>query len=80
MDIEQLNRTQILLLTLLVSFVTSIATGIVTVSLMGQAPHGITQTVNRIFERTVEKVVPEPVRPSAAAAVGAVASLPPAAT
>lgn len=80
MDIEQLNRTQILLLTLLVSFVTSIATGIVTVSLMGQAPQGITQTVNRIVERTVEKVVPEPVRHSAAAAVGAVASQPTAAT
>lgn len=60
MDIEQLNKTQIILLTLLVSFVTSIATGIVTVSLVNQAPQGITQTVNRIVERTVEKVVSEP--------------------
>ncbi len=60
MDIEQLNKTQIILLTLLVSFVTSIATGIVTVSLVNQAPQGITQTVNRIVERTIEKVVPEP--------------------
>lgn len=59
MDIEQLSKSQIVLLTLLVSFVTSIATGIVTVSLMDQAPPAIAQTVNRIIERTVEKVVPQ---------------------
>lgn len=59
MDLEQLNKTQIILLTLLVSFVTSIATGIVTVSLVNQAPQGVTQTVNRIVERTVERVVPD---------------------
>lgn len=58
MDIEKLSKSQIILLTLLVSFVTSIATGIVTVSLMDQAPPSIAQSVNRIVERTVERVVP----------------------
>lgn len=58
MDLEQLTKHQIILLTLLVSFVTSIATGIVTVSLMDQAPPGVTRVVNQIVEHTVEKVVP----------------------
>lgn len=58
MDLEQLTKHQIILLTLLVSFVTSIATGIVTVSLMDQAPPSVVQTINRIVEHTVEKVVP----------------------
>ncbi len=55
---EELNKNQIVLLVLLVSFVTSIATGIVTVTLMDQAPPAVTQTINRIVERTVEKIVP----------------------
>ena len=58
MDIEKLTKSQIVLLTLLVSFMTSIATGIVTVALMQQAPPAITETVDRVVEHTVEKVVP----------------------
>lgn len=55
---DQLNNTQIVLLVLLVSFVTSIATGIFTVTLMEQAPAGITRNINRVVEKTVETVVP----------------------
>lgn len=58
MEIERLTKVQIVLLTLLVSFVTSIATGIVTVSLMDQAPPSIAQTVNRVIQQTVQTVAP----------------------
>ena len=57
MDLEHLTKHQIVLLTLLVSFVTSIATGIVTVSLINQAPPPLTRTINQLVEHTVEKVV-----------------------
>ena len=66
MDIEELTKSQIVLLTLLVSFVTSIATGIVTVSLLDQAPPEVTQSVSRIIRETVENAVPTAITQSAA--------------
>ncbi len=56
MDIEELTKSQIVLLVLLVSFVTSMATGIVTVSLMDQAPASVAQTVNRVIQQTIKEV------------------------
>ena len=55
---EELTKTQVVLLTLFVSFVTSIATGIVTITLLEQAPVGVTQTINKVVEHTVERIIP----------------------
>ena len=56
MDINELNKKQLILLTLLITFVVSIGTGIVTVSLMKQMPQTVPQTINNVIQRTIEKV------------------------
>ncbi|MES2315290.1 MAG: hypothetical protein V4486_00980 [Patescibacteria group bacterium] len=56
MDIKDLNKPQLILLAILLSFVTSIATGIVTVTLMQQAPPSVTAPINRVVQQTVEKI------------------------
>lgn len=55
---DKLTKSQFILLVLLVSFMTSLVTGIVTVTLVNQAPPPITQTINKVVEKTIEKVIP----------------------
>ncbi|MBI5400552.1 MAG: trypsin-like peptidase domain-containing protein [Candidatus Yonathbacteria bacterium] len=55
---EHLTKAQIVLLTLFVSFVASMATGIVVVTLMQQSPEPVTKTINNVIERTIEKITP----------------------
>jgi len=56
MDIKELNKTQLILLAVLLSFITSIATGITTVTLMQQAPVSVTTPINRVVQQTIEKI------------------------
>ncbi|MBU0612173.1 hypothetical protein KKA39_02550 [Patescibacteria group bacterium] len=58
MDIKDLNKSQLILLAILLSFIVSIATGITTVTLMEQAPESVTIPINRVIQQTVEKIVP----------------------
>lgn len=53
---EELNKSQTILLCILISFVTSIATGIMTTSLLQEAPIEVTRNINRIVEKTIETV------------------------
>ena len=57
---ENLTNQQVVLLMILVCVVTSIATGIVTVFLMDKETVPVTQTINKVVERTIEKVVSDP--------------------
>ncbi len=64
MDIERLTRSQIVLLALLVSFVSAIASSIVTMRLLDRAPEEVVpKIINRVVERTIERVV-TPVQPT----------------
>lgn len=61
MNIKDLDKTQMILLVMLVCFVISIATGIVTISLMQEVPVAVPQTINRVIERTINNVTTVPV-------------------
>lgn len=54
-NMENLTKNQVILLVLLVSFVTSLATGIVTVSLVNQAPPPVTHTISKVVEKVSEE-------------------------
>lgn len=56
MNIEDLSKAQLLLLTVMVNFVVSIATGVLTVSLLDQAPVQVSQGVDRIVEHTIQTI------------------------
>ncbi len=58
MDIKDLNKAQLIMLAVLLSFITSIATGITTVTLMQQAPSSVIVPLTQIVRQTVEKIVP----------------------
>lgn len=72
MNIEDLSKSQLLLLMVLVNFIVSIATGVLTVSLLDQSSPTVTRTINQLVERTVETVgaqspipiVVEPAKPT----------------
>jgi serine protease Do len=56
---EDLTKTQLVLLFLLMSIVVSFTTAIVTAALYEQAPSTVTQTIQRVVEKTVDAVSDE---------------------
>jgi len=66
MDIKDLNKSQLILLVILITFVISIATSIMAVTLMQEAPVAIIQPITKVVKETIEKIVPiEPNKKSA---------------
>jgi S1-C subfamily serine protease len=55
---EDLSKHQLILIVLLITFVTSIATAIITFTLLQEAPVEVTQQINRVIERTIQEVAP----------------------
>ncbi len=67
MNIEDLTKTQLLLLTILVNFILSIATSVLVISMLDQSPAPITQTVQQIVDHTIETIstpIASPIAPS----------------
>ena len=67
MNIEDLTKTQLLLLTILVNFIISIATGVLVISMLDQSPAPITQTVQQIVDHTIETIstpIASPITPA----------------
>ncbi len=56
MNMDELSNSQLLLLTVMVNFVVSIATGVLTVSLLDAAPITVTQGVDRIVDHTIQTI------------------------
>ena len=57
MDVKDLNKSQLILLVILVTFVISIGTSIAIVSLMQEAPAEIVRPITKVIKETVEKVI-----------------------
>lgn len=55
---EDLNKSQLILLAILVSFVTSIATSTLTIAKLDEGAPTVTQTITRVVERTIQTVTP----------------------
>ena len=58
---NDMTKHQLVLLVLLVSFVTALVTGIVAVTLINQAPAPVTQTIQKVIEKTIG-ALPEPLK------------------
>jgi hypothetical protein len=72
MNIEDLTKTQLLMLTILVNFIVSIATGVLVISMLDQTAAPVTQTVQQIVDHTIETIstpirVSTPSKPTPAA-------------